>query len=391
MSPRIADGRRTAHSSGPKTRTIADRTQGKRIGVPEAGPIGVAERPRNWSVPPARRLRAPIAQRPSSAPKRSGWPRSTSRSRAPAASAIAKRMRPDASGSSERRPDVTAGEYTEARPASRRASRFILRDDGGPRTAPPQRHAHRPRRGGPPSGRARVGRLRGRAHRRRGLPPPTDRTEEIARAAGARVLVRPFDGFGRQKNAAAALASHRWILSHRRRRNRLAEARRRDPRVPRGDGFRGLASRGLPRARSASSSSGASSASGATRSCGPRASTTATRARFSDDPVHEKILATGRVESLQESVLHRSYRDLAHYLEKLDRYTTLAAEAKWAAGEGRRRFPAGARPLGVLRPRVPAPRLPRRLGRAHVRGPLVGEHAPEVPQAARARAGDRPR
>ena len=62
------------------------------------------------------------------------------------------------------------------------------------------------------------------------------------------------------------------------------------------------------------------------------------RARFSDDPVHERILTTGPVESLDESVLHRSYRDLAHYLEKLDRYTTLAAEAKWAAGKGRGRF-----------------------------------------------------
>ena len=58
------------------------------------------------------------------------------------------------------------------------------------------------------------------------------------------------------------------------------------------------------------------------------------RARFSDDPVHEKILTTGPVESLEGSILHRSYRDLAHYLEKLDRYTTLAAEAKWAAGKG---------------------------------------------------------
>ncbi len=41
----------------------------------------------------------------------------------------------------------------------------------------------------------------------------TDRTAEIAEAAGARVLVRAFDGFGAQKNAAAALASNRWVLS----------------------------------------------------------------------------------------------------------------------------------------------------------------------------------
>ena len=40
------------------------------------------------------------------------------------------------------------------------------------------------------------------------------------------------------------------------------------------------------------------------------------------------------MDSLDESILHRSYRDLAHYLEKLDRYTTLAAEAKWAARKG---------------------------------------------------------
>ena len=165
-------------------------------------------------------------------------------------------------------------------------------------------------------------------------PRTTDRTAEIARAAGARVLVRAFDGFGPQKNAAAALATHRWILSIDADeivspalaveiRARLAATVSRE-----------LAARGLPRSRSASSSSAASSASGATRSCGPRASTIATRARFSDDPVHEKILANGPVESLDESILHRSYRDLAHYLEKLDRYTTLAAEAKWAAGKG---------------------------------------------------------
>jgi hypothetical protein len=41
------------------------------------------------------------------------------------------------------------------------------------------------------------------------------------------------------------------------------------------------------------------------------------------------------VDSLDETILHRSYRDLSHYLVKLDRYTTLAAEAKRAAGKER--------------------------------------------------------
>jgi glycosyltransferase involved in cell wall biosynthesis len=170
----------------------------------------------------------------------------------------------------------------------------------------------------------------------------TDRTEEVARKAGARVLVRPFDGFGRQKNAAAAVASNRWILS--------IDADE-------------IVSPKLALEIRACLASAASETSppaafrvpirleflgrelhfGRDTVVRPARLYDRTRARFSDDPVHEKILATGPVESLDESVLHRSYRDLAHYLEKLDRYTTLAAEAKWAAGK------AGG---GLLLPRV---------------------------------------
>jgi len=160
----------------------------------------------------------------------------------------------------------------------------------------------------------------------------TDRTEEIARKAGARVLVRPFDGFGRQKNAAAAVASNRWVLSIDAdeivsaklaleiRACLAATASETSPpaafRVPVRLEFLGRELRF-----------------GRDTVVRPARLYDRTRARFSEDPVHEKILATGPVESLEESVLHRSYRDLAHYLEKLDRYTTLAAEAKWAAGK----------------------------------------------------------
>ena len=161
----------------------------------------------------------------------------------------------------------------------------------------------------------------------------TDRTEEIARGAGARVVTRPFDGFGSQKNAAAALANNRWILSIDAdeivspklaveiRACLAAMASETSPpaafRVPIRLEFLGRELRF-----------------GRDTVVHPARLYDRTRARFSDEPVHEKILATGRVESLEESVLHRSYRDLAHYLEKLDRYTTLASEAKWAAGKG---------------------------------------------------------
>ena len=161
----------------------------------------------------------------------------------------------------------------------------------------------------------------------------TDRTAEIAEAAGARVLVRTFDGFGLQKNAAAALATHRWILSIDADevvspalaveiRSRLAGVESEtDPpaafRIPIRLEFLG---RELHFGRDTV--------------VRPARLYDRTRARFSEDPVHEKVLASGPVEALDESILHRSYRDLAHYLDKLDRYTTLAAEAKWAARKG---------------------------------------------------------
>jgi glycosyltransferase involved in cell wall biosynthesis len=160
-----------------------------------------------------------------------------------------------------------------------------------------------------------------------------DRTAEIAAAAGARVLTRVFDGFGTQKNAAAALASNRWVLSidadeivspalALEIRARLADtiAEKNPPaafRIPIRLEFLG---RELHFGRDTV--------------VRPARLYDRTRARFSEDPVHEKVLANGPVEALDESILHRSYRDLAHYLEKLDRYTTLAAEAKWAARKG---------------------------------------------------------
>jgi glycosyltransferase involved in cell wall biosynthesis len=161
----------------------------------------------------------------------------------------------------------------------------------------------------------------------------TDRTAEIATAAGARVLVRPFDGFGTQKNAAAALATHRWVLSidadeivspalalEIRACLAAAAAEETPPaafRIPIRLEFLGRELRF-----------------GRDTVVRPARLYDRARARFSEDPVHEKVLTDGPVETLDESILHRSYRDLAHYLEKLDRYTTLAAEAKWVARKG---------------------------------------------------------
>src|SRR5688572_22803494 len=40
----------------------------------------------------------------------------------------------------------------------------------------------------------------------------TDRTVELARLAGARIVERPFDDFARQRNSALAQAMGEWVL-----------------------------------------------------------------------------------------------------------------------------------------------------------------------------------
>jgi glycosyltransferase involved in cell wall biosynthesis len=161
----------------------------------------------------------------------------------------------------------------------------------------------------------------------------TDRTAEVAEAAGAHVLVRTFDGFGTQKNAAAALASHPWILS-------IDADEIVSPRLAAEirDRLALLASEKSPpaafRIPIRLEFLGRELHFGRDTVVRPARLYDRTRARFSEDPVHEKVLASGPLDALDESILHRSYRDLAHYLEKLDRYTTLAAEAKWAARKG---------------------------------------------------------
>ena len=56
------------------------------------------------------------------------------------------------------------------------------------------------------------------------------------------------------------------------------------------------------------------------------------RARWSDDPVHEKVIATGEVGNLSGDLLHESAESLDAYLAKQNRYSTIAAEAALAQG-----------------------------------------------------------
>jgi len=46
---------------------------------------------------------------------------------------------------------------------------------------------------------------------------------------------------------------------------------------------------------------------------------------FNDDKLHEKIILQGEVKKLRNIVIHYSYRDITHYFDKFNRFTSYAA------------------------------------------------------------------
>ena len=155
----------------------------------------------------------------------------------------------------------------------------------------------------------------------------TDRTVDIARTRGARVIVKDWPGYGEQKNFAATQAAHDWILSvdadERVTPELATEIRARLAGRVSAAGFR------IPRV---------------TFHLGRWIRTTdwypdyqlrlydRRRARWKERRVHESVTADGPVEQLANDLQHYAYRDITHHHQTMDRYTTLAAEDMYASG-----------------------------------------------------------
>jgi glycosyltransferase involved in cell wall biosynthesis len=155
----------------------------------------------------------------------------------------------------------------------------------------------------------------------------TDATVLLAEMAGARVVRHEFSGFGAQKNFALSLARGEWVLS--------VDA---DERVSRelADEMLAALARGtadayeMPRLSSF---------------CGRQIRHSGwypdyvlrlfrrSKARFSDDLVHERVLCQGRVARLAQPILHEPVLKLEDALARMDRYSTAGAEM--LAGSGR--------------------------------------------------------
>jgi glycosyltransferase involved in cell wall biosynthesis len=156
----------------------------------------------------------------------------------------------------------------------------------------------------------------------------TDGTADLARAKGARVIVRDWPGYSAQKNFAASQSANDWILSIDAD-ERVSPELRSDIQAtlanePAAAGFR------IPRV---------------TWHLGRWIRTTdwypdyqlrlydRRRAGWNGRPVHESVSARGPVAQLRHDLQHYAYRDITHHHQTMDRYTTLAAEQM--ASDGR--------------------------------------------------------
>ena len=161
-----------------------------------------------------------------------------------------------------------------------------------------------------------------------------DDTVAIAERHGARVIRSEWRGFGPQKQFAVEQASHDWVLcidADERVSERLRESL--CAVLPATEGSpRGAPTLATYRLSRCNKFMGRYLKHGEGYPDWCLRLFDRHRARWSDDPVHEKVIATGEVGSLSGDLLHESAESLDAYLAKQNRYSTIAAEAALAQG-----------------------------------------------------------
>ena len=155
----------------------------------------------------------------------------------------------------------------------------------------------------------------------------TDGTQALAERYGARVIDQTWLGFGPQKQFAVNAARHDWVLcldADERVTPELQAAIEHTLTQPTNSAYRfARCNRFLGRYLK----HGEGYPDWSLRLFDRQ------QARWSNDAVHEKVVANGIVGTLQGDLLHDSAETLAAYLTKQNRYTTLAAEMALQAGK----------------------------------------------------------
>ena len=157
-----------------------------------------------------------------------------------------------------------------------------------------------------------------------------DHTVAVARDAGARVLVEPWRGFGPQKQFAVAAARHDWVLC-------LDADERVTPALD--AAIRAAFAAGPPTTVAAFALARRNRFLGRWLAHGEGYPDWTVRlfdrrrARWSDDPVHERVHVAGALARLSGDLLHSSAESIEAYVEKQNRYTSIQAAAMHARGE----------------------------------------------------------
>jgi glycosyltransferase involved in cell wall biosynthesis len=173
----------------------------------------------------------------------------------------------------------------------------------------------------------------------------TDRTADLARGVGARVIVRPWPGFGAQKNYAMEQVAAEWILIvdaderipaplQAEILSRVAAWKTGDPvayEIPRRNYFYGAW----------------------VRHAGvyPDYQIRLLRrghARYNDVPVHENLIVQGSIGKLVNPMDHFTERRIRDHFKKFGFYTTLAAQDKSRTGRAVHAHDLVFRPLVVF-------------------------------------------
>jgi len=157
----------------------------------------------------------------------------------------------------------------------------------------------------------------------------SDRTRELARAAGARVIERDWPGHVAQKEFAIRAAAHDWVLcvdsdervSPRLRREILELCER---------GFPGAAGWTMPRL---SSYLGVWARHGSWYPDRQLRLFDRRRGRWAGSDPHDRVELEGEPGRLAGDLLHHPYRSLSDHLQRIDRYTTTMAQGLHARGK----------------------------------------------------------
>lgn len=157
----------------------------------------------------------------------------------------------------------------------------------------------------------------------------TDRTLEIAREMGAKVVINPFETFVAQKNLALDHATGDWILS-------IDADERVSPEL--GEEIRAVVAGDRPEVAFSMPRKtwyfGQWILHGGWYPDRKLRLTRRGRSRWSGRNPHDHLYADGPTGELHGDLIHYTYRDISDHLRTIDSFTTIAAREMHAAGRG---------------------------------------------------------